>query len=75
MPTSNADYRPGDVILNRYMPNASEADREEARANLYAFVAVLVRIAKRRTDEEIEREIRVKAEGKVESEPSNIPVL
>lgn len=75
MTTSNPEYRPGDIILNRYMPDASEAEREEARANLYAFVAVLARIARRRTDEQIEAEIRAKAKREVESEAGNIPAI
>lgn len=45
--------KPGDLILGRYMPNATEEEREEARQNLQAFAATLVRIAARRADETI----------------------
>jgi hypothetical protein len=60
--------RPGDLIINRYMPHASEEEREKARENLYAFVTVLVRIATRLAHEECEQEIRLKGERTVESE-------
>lgn len=50
--------RPGDVFLDRYMPGASEEEREEARQNLYAYFAVLLKIATRRADEDWERGIR-----------------
>jgi hypothetical protein len=56
------DRKPGDVFLNRYMPGASEEEREEARENLYRFAAVLARIAGRRGLEEYEQAIRAKNE-------------
>ena len=40
-------YKPGDLILNKYMPNATSEEREEARANLKAYVEVMIRIAQR----------------------------
>ncbi len=51
------------------MPHASPEEREAARKNLYDFVGVLLRIASRYTDEELEREraIRAKNGGAVES--------
>jgi hypothetical protein len=42
---------PGDVILDRAMPNASAEEREVARENLYAFAAALLRIYTRIADE------------------------
>jgi len=39
--------RPGDLILERYMPDASEEEREEARANLKAYVALVLRLQER----------------------------
>jgi len=42
------EHRPGDGILNRYVPELGPAEREEARARLYAFVAWQLRIIKRR---------------------------
>jgi hypothetical protein len=42
---------PLDPFIERYMPDASADEREEGRANLERFVAVLVRI-----DDRIERE-------------------
>ncbi|HEV2560735.1 MAG TPA: hypothetical protein VGT78_01215 [Rhizomicrobium sp.] len=42
-----AKPEPGDYILDRYMPNASPAEREAARANLYAFAAAILRTCTR----------------------------
>jgi hypothetical protein len=68
MSKSSPIRSPGDVILERYMPDATAEEREAARANLYAFVAVLLRIATREATEEAEREIRANGGGEVESE-------
>ena len=35
---------PGDLFIDRYMPGASEEEREQARENLRRLIAVLVRI-------------------------------
>ena len=48
--------KPGDYILDKYMPDASLEDREEARRRLYAFVGVLLRIATRLEKEATDRE-------------------
>ena len=48
-------YRAGDLILNRYMPNATEQEREAARENLRKFAMVVVGIARRLAKEESER--------------------
>jgi hypothetical protein len=50
--------RPGDLILDRYMPNATEEEREEARANLKAYVAVVLRKKQRLAREAVESRIR-----------------
>lgn len=47
----NVEERPGDVILRRYMPDATDKEREAARENLCAFASVLLRIDKRLQDE------------------------
>ena len=39
--------KPGDAILDRYLPNAEPGEREAARQNLRALFAVLIRIAER----------------------------
>ena len=40
--------RPGDLILDRYMPGATPEEREAARENLKAALAALIRIEERR---------------------------
>ena len=71
MPRSSPKRSPGDVILDRYMPDASPEEREAARTNLYGFVAVLLRIATREATEETELAIRAKDGGEVKSESTN----
>jgi len=44
--------RPGDLILDRYMPNATEEEREAARQHLRDFAAALLRIFERLAREE-----------------------
>lgn len=72
MPKSSPIRRPGDVILDRYMPDATAQEREAARANLYGFVAVLLRIATREALDNVEKSIRAKNEDEVESESLTI---
>ena len=67
MDTPQRARRPGDLIIDRYMTGATEDERGAARTNLYAFVAVLLRSASRRANEEYEREIRAGEEDAVES--------
>ncbi len=68
MANSSPKHRPGDVILDRYMPDATPEEREAARANLYGFVAVLLRIATREALDNVEKPIRTNGEGEVESD-------
>jgi hypothetical protein len=42
-----SERRPGDIILDRYMPDATEVERENARENLYAFASVILRLCSR----------------------------
>jgi len=39
--------RPGDLIIDRYMPNATPEEREEAHANLRRWVAAMAKVALR----------------------------
>lgn len=52
----SSPYRPGDLILNRYMPDATKEEREVARENLREFAVVVIGIAKRLAKEESESE-------------------
>ena len=59
---------PGDLIIDRYMPNATDTEREEARANLRAYLVIVLRIAARVEDEEKSQgPIRVNPESAVDS--------
>lgn len=44
--------RPGDVILERCMPNATDAEREVLRERLRRFAAILVQIGRRQKREQ-----------------------
>jgi hypothetical protein len=65
MDTAQRARRPGDLILDRYMPSAPEAEREAARENLWAYAMVVLRIATRLATEEYEQEIRVRGADEV----------
>lgn len=39
--------QPGDLILDKYMPNATPLEREEARFNLLQYAKVIIAINKR----------------------------
>lgn len=69
MNPDNSNRKPGDLIIDHYMPNATEAQREEARKNLRAYLAVAMRIAARLEREERERgqEIRAVSDSAVDS--------
>jgi len=45
--------RPGDLILERYLPDADDETRARARENLRIFAKALLRIAIRQTREEL----------------------
>ena len=46
------DYQPGDIIIDRYLPDATSEQREEARAHLHAFVRWQMGIIMRQLREE-----------------------
>jgi hypothetical protein len=52
-----------DIILDRYMPDASAEEREAAAQNLMRFIAVVTRIGKR-----IRSEIRQNTDSALDSE-------
>ena len=51
-------WQPGDLILDRYMPHATEVEREAARENLRQYAEIILRIAKRLAKKDMEREKR-----------------
>jgi hypothetical protein len=55
MKNKNINLRPGELSVDRYIPQATEEAREEAYANLRALVALLVRIDERLALEEREQ--------------------
>lgn len=63
-----SERKPGDDILDRVLPDADEAAREEARANLTAFMAVMLRIAEREAEKALSQDaIRPPGNDSVES--------
>ena len=55
MKYKSSPQRPGDLILNRYMPDTTEEEREAARENLREYALIVVGIAKRLAKEESKR--------------------
>lgn len=51
---TNRERRPGDEILDRYVPHLTSPDRELARERLQKLARLLVRIAMRQVREERE---------------------
>ena len=41
------EHKPGDLIINKYMPDATPEQKEEARENLRAFARLIVRVETR----------------------------
>lgn len=54
-PSPSSPHRPGDLILNRYMSDATEEEREAARKNLREYAKIVARIAERIAGEEPKR--------------------
>jgi hypothetical protein len=65
---SEAKREPGDVILDRAMPNASLEEREAARENLHRFARLLIRVHERLACEKRQSAIRAIDRDAVESE-------
>ena len=59
MDDKSSPRRPGDLFLERYMPTATETEREAARENLRTLVAILVEI-----DDRLSREKRRKRDSR-----------
>lgn len=49
----DSDRQPGDLIIDRYLPNADTVARAKAREDLRTFAQALLRIAMRRATEEL----------------------
>lgn len=73
METSRQERRPGDAILDRYMPNASAIEREEAYENLKRLALVLMRIEDRLSLDWHEEQIRNSHGSAVEFERAMSP--
>jgi len=65
---SSSGRHPGDVILDRYLPNASMEEREAARENLRRLARLLIRVHERLAADNPQLAIRVDGTGAVESE-------
>ena len=50
-------HRPGDHIINRYLPDCSDEDREIARTRLQGMAALLLKIAIREVIEGRKRDL------------------
>jgi hypothetical protein len=66
--------RIGDIILDRYLPNTSRAQREEALENLHRLARLIIRVNARLWRDNPQSEIRANGGREVESESSPNPV-
>lgn len=62
------NHQPGDLILNRYMPDATPAEREAARENLRRLARLLIRVHERLALDNPQSAIRPSDEDTIESE-------
>ena len=67
MGNENRNRRPGDVILDRYMPSATVEEREGARENLRKLARVLIEICDRLARERSAQSIRANGDGAIDS--------
>jgi hypothetical protein len=68
MADPRVEKRPGEMLLDRYMPNASEAERAQAYENLRGLIVILVEIDRRLAREHREREIRANRSPELDSD-------
>jgi hypothetical protein len=61
-------HRPGDIILNKYLPHASPEEREAARENLKRLARLLIRVNERLALDNPQPAIRANADPALESE-------
>jgi len=64
MPT----HRPGDIIIGRYLPDATEDQREIARENLRRLARLLIRVNERLARDNPQSAIRASGPPALESE-------
>lgn len=70
-----SQHRPGDVILNRYMPHATVAEREVARENLRKLARFMLRVEARKAREWREQQIRESGTSEVQLVERSQPPL
>jgi len=61
-------HRPGDIILNKYLPHATEEERETARASLRRLALLLIRVHERLALDNPQQTIRAIDAPALESE-------
>jgi hypothetical protein len=67
-------HRPGDIILNKYMPNASHEERELARESLKRLARLLLRVHERLAVDNSHTAIRAVTDSGLKSElPATTP--
>jgi len=71
---ANPERQPGDLILDRFMPDAASEQREEARENLRRLARLILRVEKRLAAEWREQQIRDSGPLGVESKRDASPL-
>jgi hypothetical protein len=70
MQNPNEDTRSRRTIVDWYMPNATEAEREEVRESIRRLAALFARVCERIAREEVDNAIRQNAMHKLDSDSS-----
>ena len=70
--------RPGDAIIDHYLPDATEAEREQARRELKGFAAAIFGVAERfvregRSFVPIPDSREFESQGRIQPTPPNSP--
>jgi hypothetical protein len=65
------ERRPGDDILDRYVPHLTGVDRELARERLQGLAKIMLTIAMRKVDEDIQEQDSHESDscGRIQSTP------
>ena len=64
------DLRPGEYLLNRFVPHLTGEDRERARERLVEWAKLLVKIARRMVDEDMHTSDSHESDSKSKIQPT-----
>ena len=69
-----SSHRPGDIIIDRYLPDGAGEERENARENLRRLARLLIRVHERLARDNPQATIRAIGDPALESESPPTPI-